>query len=44
MKYGEVTEGWLYLTCLLWPSVSTVEFEEYTEAVGGVLTPDIAIP
>ena len=44
MKYGEVTEGWLYLTCLLWPSVSTVEFEEYTEAVGGGLTPDIAIP
>lgn len=43
-KYGEVTEAWLFLTYLLWPSISTVEFEEYTEAVDGVLMPDIAIP
>lgn len=44
VKYGEVTEGSLYLTYLWFASISTVEFDEHTEAVDGVLTPDIAIP
>lgn len=44
VKYGEVTEGNLYLTYLWFASLSTTEFDEYTEAVDGVLMPDIAIP
>lgn len=44
LKYGEVIEAWLYLTNLYLGSLSTMEFDEYTRAVDGVLMPDIAIP
>ncbi len=42
LKYGETMDLWLYLSPLLL-SCSTVEFDEYTNAVDGVLMPDIAI-
>lgn len=44
LKYGEVVNGWFYLTNLYWGSISTVEIDEFTRADDGVLTPDIAIP
>lgn len=43
LKYGETMDSWLYLSPLLLSS-STVEFDEYTRAVEGVLMPDIDIP
>lgn len=45
LKYGEVLgPRWIYLTSLIWSSLSCTEFDEYTQAVDGVLVPDIAIP
>ena len=45
LKYGEEINGEALLPTLLIPtSISTVEFDEYTCAVDGVLMPDIVIP
>lgn len=43
LKYGE-TVGARYGISGLYLTVSTVEFDEYSHAVDGVLMPDIAIP
>ncbi|WP_162611648.1 S41 family peptidase [Alistipes sp. An116] len=43
LKYGE-TVGARYGISGLYLTVSTVEFDEYSDAVDGVLIPDIAIP
>ncbi|MCD8072921.1 MAG: S41 family peptidase [Alistipes sp.] len=45
LKYGEVVQGSDINSTLLYPTgISTVEFDEYTRAVDGVLIPDIVIP
>jgi len=45
MKYGEIVPGKTLLPTLLQQTgISTVEYDEYTRAVDGVLMPDIAIP
>ena len=45
LKYGETVDGQSFLPVQLEETaVSTVEIDEYTRAVDGVLRPDIAIP
>lgn len=45
MKYGETVQGKTLLPTLLRQTgISTVEYDEYTRAVDGVLMPDIPIP
>lgn len=45
LRYGETIDGrWFRSTLLRAVSVSTVEVDEYTKAVDGVLRPDIPIP
>lgn len=43
LKYGETVDARFGISGL-YLYVSTVEFDEYTRAVDGVLMPDIAIP
>lgn len=45
LKYGEVLNPhWLYITSLMWTSISTAEIDEYTRAIDGVLMPDMPVP
>ena len=44
-RYGETVPGRILLPTLLREvGISTIEYDEYTRAVDGVLMPDIAIP
>ena len=45
LRYGETVTGEAWFSSLLYEaSVSTMEYDEHTRAVNGVLMPDIAIP
>lgn len=43
LKYGEVIRGYMGMTSLLWSSLSTMEINEHTKAINGVVMPDITI-
>ena len=45
LRYGETVTGKTWFSSLLYEaSVSTMEYDEHTRAIDGVLMPDIAIP